>query len=387
MKKSIILLALMLCLAALSGCAKGEGMWTQTEQGRSYLDAKGNPVTGWHEIQGVRYFFDENGLLATGWTEYDGSRFYLDPDGTLATGWRMLENKRCYLDENGQLATGWVSIQGQNCYFGADGTPASGWMEIDEKKYYLNVNGVPTTGWTEIDGVRWYFGENGTLYTGWLTESGKQYYFLEDGTPAVGEIVIGGQKYHFNPHGVRVMLVNPWNSLSPDLKPDLVQVDETHQIDRQCYEALMAMLSDCAAAGHDPELRSAYRTMDYQTMLHENKVNYYLDRHYSEEDAKKYAAQVVAVPGTSEHQLGLAVDIADREFKDLTDEQANTATQKWLMKHCWEYGFILRYPKGTTDKTGIIYEPWHYRYVGVEMAKEITESGMTLEEYLGASQT
>ena len=81
------------------------------------------------------------------------------------------------------------------------------------------------------------------------------------------------------------------------------------------------------------------------------------------------------------------MDIADREFKDLTDEQANTATQKWLMKHCWEYGFILRYPKGAMDKTGIIYEPWHYRYVGVEMAKEITESGLTLEEYLGASQT
>ena len=203
---------------------------------------------------------------------------------------------------------------------------------------------------------------------------------------AVGEIVVNGQKYHFNPQGVRVVLVNPWNPLPPDLKLDLVQVDETHQIDRQCYEALVAMLSDCAAAGHDPELRSAYRTMDYQIMLHENKVKYYLNRHYSEENARKYAAQVVAVPGTSEHQLGLAVDIADRQFKDLTDEQAKTATQKWLMQHCWEYGFILRYPKGTTDKTGIIYEPWHYRYVGVEMAKEITESGLTLEEYLGASQ-
>ena len=73
-------------------------------------------------------------------------------------------------------------------------------------------------------------------------------------------------------------------------------------------------------------------------------------------------------------------------FRDLTDEQANTATQQWLMTHCWEYGFILRYPKGTTNHTGIIYEPWHYRYVGLEMAKEITESGLTLEEYLGATQ-
>jgi LAS superfamily LD-carboxypeptidase LdcB len=357
-------------------------MWTQTEAGRSYLDAKGNPVTGWYEIQGIRYFFDENGLLATGWQEQDGTRFYLDPDGTLATGWRMLEDKRCYLDEHGQLASGWITIHGQKCYFGADGTPISGWTEIDGKQYYLNSNGVSTTGWVEADGIRRYFGENGTLYTGWLTESGKTYYFLEDGTMAVGEIVIDGQKYHFNPHGVRVILVNPWNALPSDLKLDLVQVDEAHQIDRACYEALVAMLSDCVAAGHDPELRSAYRTMDYQIMLHENKVKYYLDRHYSEEDARKYAAQVVAVPGTSEHQLGLAVDIADREFKDLTDEQAKTATQKWLMSNSWRYGFILRYPNEKSAVTGIIYEPWHYRYVGKTTAKAIYESGLCLEEYL-----
>ena len=386
MKKRIMLLILALCLTALLGCAKGAGTWVQTEQGRSYLDAKGNPVTGWQEIQGIQYFFDENGLLASGWQEHDGTRFYLDPDGTLATGWRMLGDKRCYLNEKGELASGWVTIHGQTCYFGADGAPASGWQEIDGKQYYLNVNGVPTTGWAEIDGLQRYFSENGVLHTGWLSESGKTYYFLEDGAMAVGEIVIAGQKYHFNPHGVRVILVNPWNPLPPDLKLDLVQADETHQIDRQCYEALMAMLSDCVAAGHDPELRSAYRTMDYQIMLHENKIKYYTDRRYSLEDAKKYAAQVVAVPGTSEHQLGLAVDIADRTFRDLTDEQANTATQQWLMTHCWEYGFILRYPKGTTNHTGIIYEPWHYRYVGLEMAKEITESGLTLEEYLGATQ-
>ena len=376
------LLVLMLCLAALWGCAKGEGMWTQTENGRSYLDAKGKPVTGWYEIQGVRYFFDETGLLASGWQELDGIRFYLDPDGTLATGWRMLEDKRCYLDENGQLATGWVSVHGQTCYFGSDGAPATGWAEIDGQTYYLNVNGVPTTGWAEIDGIQRYFAENGTLYTGWLTNSGKQYYFLEDGTPAVGEIELDGQKYHFNPHGVRVVLVNPWNPLPEDLKLDLVQVDETHQIDRECYEALTAMLSDCVAAGHDPELRSAYRTMDYQIMLHENKVNYYLDRGYSEEKARKYAAQVVAAPGTSEHQLGLALDLVDSDYPHLEEAQENTDTQKWLMANSWRYGFILRYPNEKSDITGIIYEPWHYRYVGKEIAKEIYESGLCLEEYL-----
>ena len=98
--------------------------------------------------------------------------------------------------------------------------------------------------------------------------------------------------------------------------------------------------------------------------------------------AKKW----VAVPGTSEHQLGLAVDIIDSNYGYLDDYQASMPTQKWLMEHCWEYGFILRYPEGTTEITGIIYEPWHYRYVGVEVAMEMKQLGVTLEEYLGAVQ-
>ena len=90
----------------------------------------------------------------------------------------------------------------------------------------------------------------------------------------------------------------------------------------------------------------------------------------------------VAVPGTSEHATGLAVDIISSEYEELDDRQGNTDEQKWLMEHCWEYGFILRYPEEKADITGIIYEPWHYRYVGEETAKEITEQGITLEEYI-----
>ena len=103
------------------------------------------------------------------------------------------------------------------------------------------------------------------------------------------------------------------------------------------------------------------------------------------DEAEKEAARHVAVPGTSEHQLGLAVDLVDAEYPYLDDAQARTPTQRWLMEHCHEYGFILRYPTGTTDITGIIFEPWHYRYVGMEVAREIMERGITLEEYLGAA--
>ena len=102
----------------------------------------------------------------------------------------------------------------------------------------------------------------------------------------------------------------------------------------------------------------------------------------SEEEAKVEAAKAVAIPGTSEHQLGLAVDLVDANMQDLTSAQESTETQKWLMANSWRYGFIHRYPNGKTDITGIIYEPWHYRYVGRTAAAQIHELGVTFEEYI-----
>ena len=100
-----------------------------------------------------------------------------------------------------------------------------------------------------------------------------------------------------------------------------------------------------------------------------------------EEEAVAAAGEVVAVPGTSEHQLGLAVDICSMDYQLLDEGQEQTAEYQWLRAHCAEYGFILRYPPDTTDITGIIYEPWHFRYVGTPHAQLMTERGLTLEEY------
>ena len=102
----------------------------------------------------------------------------------------------------------------------------------------------------------------------------------------------------------------------------------------------------------------------------------------SPEQARSEAATVVAVPGTSEHHLGLALDIVDAGYPFLTEEQEETPVQKWLIENSWKYGFILRYPSGKSDITGIIYEPWHYRYVGREVAAEVYASGLCFEEYL-----
>lgn len=177
-------------------------------------------------------------------------------------------------------------------------------------------------------------------------------------------------------------LVNPWNTIPDGYEPQLCTLSDGQQIDRRCYDDLMRMLDDCRAAGNSPYICSAYRTWDKQQALFDNKIQRLENEGMDADTARVEAAKVVAVPGTSEHQLGLALDIIDTGYTNLDEEQEDTATQQWLMAHCWDYGFILRYPNGTTDITGIIYEPWHYRYVGRTAAAQIHELGVTFEEYI-----
>ena len=181
-------------------------------------------------------------------------------------------------------------------------------------------------------------------------------------------------------------LVNPWNPLPDDWTVDLVTLDDGHRVDSRCYEAYMEMINACKAAGYSPVNCSGYRTQETQQSLYDNKVQRLISSGMSEDEAKTEAAKAVAIPGTSEHQLGLAVDLVDANMQDLTSAQESTETQKWLMANSWRYGFIHRYPNGKTDITGIIYEPWHYRYVGKDAAQEIFNRDITLEEYLGKTE-
>ena len=128
---------------------------------------------------------------------------------------------------------------------------------------------------------------------------------------------------------------------------------------------------------------SSYRTWDKQRTLYDYEKNRYMAQGYSKEEAEKEAAKWVAVPGTSEHQTGLAVDIVAQSYQILDKKQEDTPEQRWLMENSYKYGFILRFPTDKSKITGINYEPWHYRYVGKEAAKEIYERGICLEEYLG----
>ena len=180
-----------------------------------------------------------------------------------------------------------------------------------------------------------------------------------------------------------LILVNSESPL-PDgfTVPDLTQLRANQSVDSRAYPALQQMLDDARAEGLEPLVCSSYRDQDTQVRLFEAEIQDWLDKGYAQEDAEAQAAVWVARPGTSEHQTGLAVDIVDISYQLLDEGQEKTPVQQWLMAHCAEYGFILRFPTDKSAITGIGYEPWHYRYVGVEAAQEITQLGLCLEEYL-----
>lgn len=179
-----------------------------------------------------------------------------------------------------------------------------------------------------------------------------------------------------------LFLVNPQHRIAEDYAPELVQVSEEEFMDARCADALLQMMADCTDAGNAPYVCSGYRTMEKQSYLYNNKIIRLINEGVSEADAPAVAAMSVAIPGASEHQTGLAADIIDFYYPNLTREQEDTSTQQWLMVNSWRYGFILRYPSDKSDITGTIYEPWHYRYVGKEAAAEMYELDLTLEEYL-----
>ena len=177
-------------------------------------------------------------------------------------------------------------------------------------------------------------------------------------------------------------LVNSTSLLEDGYVPELVVVNSAgYKFDARAAEDLQAMLQAARDEGLSPMICSSYRSWERQTTLFEKQVVKQQNTGLPYEEAYEKAKTVVAFPGTSEHQTGLAADIVATSHQLLDDSQEQTAEQQWLMEHCWEYGFILRYPKDKSDITGIIYEPWHYRYVGHEVAQYIHENGLCLEEY------
>ena len=386
--------------------------WLELEDGLYHFQQDGQPMLQWQTIDGITYYFGDDGIMHTGWLDKDGKVYYFGGNGALVEGWLWTDAGRFYLTD-GTLLTGWQEINGNRHYFSDDGIAAIGFFQLDgnvyyfddsilhtglltleESTYYFDDEGVLQTGWVEledgysyfrddgprvydwqeIDGTRYYFDEEGFLFNnGWLQLGEYQYYFYENGTFATGPQVIDGCTHYFSPKGIEVILVNALNPVPQWHDINLVNMIDYHDVDSRCFDALAQMLEDLTKAGIEYTFNSAYRTILEQTTILEYRTREHMNNYRLDfEDARNKAYETVAIPGTSEHHLGLAVDL-------LGDEAV-----AWLTEHCWEYGFIVRYTEAKEHITGIIDEPWHFRYVGREVSMDMKNSGLCLEEYLGA---
>lgn len=387
--------------------------WATLEEGTYYFQEGGVPATGWQEIDGVTYYFGQNGAMHTGWLEEDEKVYYMGGngarvegwlwteedryyfrDGILVTGWQTIDENTYYFDKDGIMATGFTVIDENTYYFdegvllrgeqliddwqydfGEDGIMFTGWREDGEETSYFRADGTQAFGWEEIEGQRYFFDDSGLLCLNrWVQDGEYRYYIFGDGTYATGPNMIDGEKHYFSPDGIEVILVNAINPLPDYLEQTFVNVVDYHDVDSRCYDALVRMLDDYeASVGVEYTFNSAYRTWKEQTTILEYRtLEHMRDYNMTFDEARAKALETVAIPDTSEHQLGLSVDLVGKTIND------------WLAKHCWEYGFILRYPENKQHITGITNEPWHFRYVGTAVSMDMKDSGLCLEEYLGA---
>jgi len=211
-------------------------------------------------------------------------------------------------------------------------------------------------------------------------------YYLTNGDPTTGkDKTINGipepEDVLMWDNGDDLVLVNKYHAVSSDYKPkNMVYMDNkmtTYQdleLKSEAYEAYKKLYKDACQQGFDLKVCSAYRKYQTQTGLYVNSLK---------NRGRETTNLRSAYPGRSEHHTGLCVDITSKSMgMTLSQDFADYKDGKWLNEHCQDYGFILRYPKGKTDVTGYAYEPWHFRYVGVEVAKDIMSRGITLEEYI-----
>ena len=372
--------------------------WVTLEDGRYYLGDDGVRRTGWQTINDKRYYLGESGAMVTGWLEQPAGMMYLNAQGNPHTGWLELSDgtyyldensirqygwlelgeNRHYLDEDGRLHTGWLEMKEGKYHLNEEGIPQTGWQTIEGNVYYLNETGIMQTGWLELDGNKYYLCGDGTRYTGWLELDGSKYYLKDDGSVAKGMLVIDEKTYFFTSTGANIIMVNTWFEVPEDYEVELVKLPNGKLASAECYDALMQMVDDCTAAGCHPDIIGAHRTVGAQQSLFNSIYQEYKDKGYG--DAWSRTLKRCAKPGTSEHHLGLAFDITDKRYPQQYTGTDNAVA--WLSKHCHEYGFIVRYPDSKTHITGIMSEPWHFRYVGVEAATYIMENGICFEEFL-----
>ena len=326
--------------------------------------------SGWKEIRGGNLKYrDYNGKALTGWqTLDDGQLYYFSEKGVLQTGWFTVDDQTYYWDEG---KTGLTTIDGKKYYIHKDLSLRAGWVEQGEKTYYCQDDGAISTGWVDVDEQRYYFGDDGVMYTGWMEWEGDTYYFKENGRMTRGQVTVDDVNYFFTSQGKSIVMVNKNNPVPADYELELVNYNG-YEVASVCRDALEQMVNDCRSSGVSCYIDNVYRSQETQNYLWWRKYNQLIAEGYSPEDAEATTDRSLMRAGYSEHHTGLAVDFI------LDADQ----TLAWMGEHCWDYGYIVRYPEGKSDITEIIYEPWHFRYVGMELAYELRDSGLCMEEYM-----
>lgn len=211
-----------------------------------------------------------------------------------------------------------------------------------------------------------------------ILESNSQYAELN----AVKQENVFEKADAFDKNDWRLILVNKQHPVPKDYTVELETIKGNMKCDARIIGDLIAMFQAADADGVNLAVCSPYRDLARQEWLFERKIKTYMKNGLSYIEAYSLASQIVMVPGASEHQLGLAIDINCDTYTSLDEGFADTKAGKWLAEHCAEYGFILRYPLGREEITGVEYEPWHFRYVGKEAATVIMEQGICLEEFI-----
>ena len=179
-----------------------------------------------------------------------------------------------------------------------------------------------------------------------------------------------------------LILTNAEYPVPEDYEVELEAIPGTEQsVDKRIYEPLIAMIGDMKDQGLSPIVCSGYRTLDKQEKLFNRKVLSFVKAGHTKEESYNLARQTISIPGSGEHCLGLAVDFYTRRYHKLERAFEDTPESKWLVEHAQDYGFVMRYGENKTDITGIQYEPWHYRYVGVEAAIYMKDNELSLEEF------
>ncbi|MBE5948279.1 MAG: hypothetical protein E7261_04540 [Lachnospiraceae bacterium] len=381
--------------------------WKYEDDSWYYINISGTYTKGWlYEADNNWYYFDkESGKMYTGWLDYKGSRFYLTETGAMQTGWMTTDEGTYYfIPASGAMLKGSHIIDGKVCEFGSDGKLVSGEKPPEEAvpdepeklitkdasgKFFVNKDGEKLVSqWLEWENGKYYLAEDGTIQIGWMkTEDGTYFFDPDSGAMVTGIAIIDNVQYGFDEAGKLDDSVIPWNLVLVNYAnalPDKFSISKSrmngnHYVDSRIVTSLTDMINAAAAEGVTLKITSAYRTYDTQWRLYQNALHRYMKKGMTYKKARIQTDLYHALPGKSEHNLGLALDFIWGGA--LNDSFAYSAPGIWLKSHAHEYGFILRYEKDKTDITKIAYEPWHYRYVGVETATEIYNSGVCFEEY------